>query len=397
MNGWSSAQGSLNSRLTRFVSKLLLAGLVIFSATTAQAVECNRTLTADVVAFDMPLMWNRLGAQNINGMMYALRRDVVRLSDNVSLDQIPDLADVTDTATDGQTVFTFPFHANISDVDVSVNGVRQSPAAFSVNLGSGTVTFASGLSVDDAVVISFPGSGLAGLGGGITPQVTLRPDKRPRPLVLRAGAGDCLAITLTNLLTSGDNPLNAVEERSGIPFKLDINDQVAGRKISLRFQGTHLADDISDDGSYVGENDSSLVDVGDTDTFKIHARKDGAFVGTSYGHTLGGEGLGGTTASGLFAVLNVNAKGAGFFRSQLTNEELLLAVNATSLESCPSTPGFTCQGHPILNWLAVYPDASPWIEEGKAGLPIINMVTPGGEIVHSDLNAIVAFTGADFT
>ncbi len=39
--------------------------------------DAGRTLTADVVAFDQPLMYNRLGASNVNGMMFALKRDVV--------------------------------------------------------------------------------------------------------------------------------------------------------------------------------------------------------------------------------------------------------------------------------------------------------------------------------
>ena len=38
---------------------------------------CTNTVTASVVAIDQPLMFNRLGAQNVNGMMYALRRDVI--------------------------------------------------------------------------------------------------------------------------------------------------------------------------------------------------------------------------------------------------------------------------------------------------------------------------------
>ena len=161
------------SSINRF--KILLAGAAVgvlgLSALPTganAAIMCNRTLTADVVAFDMPLMFNRLGAQNINGMMFALRRDVV-------------------------------------------------------DTGS-----------------------LMPIGGGGSPgEVTLRPDKRPRPLVLRMGAGDCLTYTVTNLLTPAANPFNQPEVRSGISFELDINDQVADRRISLRFQGTELVDSIA--------------------------------------------------------------------------------------------------------------------------------------------------------
>src|SRR5215218_1011828 len=46
----------------------------------ADAQTCARTITADVVAFDQVFFWNRLGAVQPQGMMYALRRDVVPIS-----------------------------------------------------------------------------------------------------------------------------------------------------------------------------------------------------------------------------------------------------------------------------------------------------------------------------
>jgi len=321
-----------NSNRPHVITIAVITGLGLWLATTAQANTCERELTAEVVAFDMPLMYNRLGAQNINGMMYALRRDVVRISDNKPLSQI----------------------ANITS-----------------------------------------------LGGGLTPLVTLRPDKRPRPLVLHMGAGDCMTMTLTNLLADPANPLNPPEERSGIPFELALNDQVAERAISLRFQGTELVDDISDDGSWVGENASSLVEPGSFDTFRFRTPGDGAFLGVSYGGTLGGEGLGGQTASGLWAVLAVNPKGSVFYRNNLTHEEMALAAGGT----------YTTDGHPVIDYEKTYPDdcdggaddPTPvgdgdgvWCEEGKAGLPIVNMITPAGETIHSNLDAIVAYGGSTF-
>jgi hypothetical protein len=290
-------------------------GMAFAPAPADAQIACNRTLTADIVAFDMPLMYNRLGPQNINGMMFALRRDVV---DTGSLNPI----------------------------------------------------------------------GNGGVAGG----VTLRPDKRPRPLVLRMGAGDCLEYKVTNLLDPVANPFQALdpnppppvagEVRSGIPFNLNIDDQVADRRISLRFQGTELVNDIGDDGSFVGNNVSSLIPVGQDRTFKIYAPEENTYVGTSYGATVGSEGLGGNTANGLWAVLNVGPRDSAFYRSQVTREEMDLA-----------TTGFTAAvpGQPIIDYETVYPGGLPWSDEGKAGLPIINMVTAAGEIVHSDINAIVAY------
>jgi hypothetical protein len=40
------------------------------------APSCERTIKADVVAFDQPFFYNRLGAVNPAGMIYALRGDV---------------------------------------------------------------------------------------------------------------------------------------------------------------------------------------------------------------------------------------------------------------------------------------------------------------------------------
>ena len=91
---------------------LLVLGLMLPAA--AQA----KTVTADVVILDHVLVFNRLGAQNQNGMIYALERDVI-------------------------------------------------PA------------------------------------GGFW---KLRPDKRPRPLVLRVSAGDTLVVNFTNRLKANDNP-----------------------------------------------------------------------------------------------------------------------------------------------------------------------------------------------
>ena len=100
---------------------LLLVAPMLGIGVAEAALRCERNLVANVVALDQPLMFNRLGAQNVNGMMFALRRDVV------------------------------------DDHDRS----------------------------------------LAQGGAAVPGKVSLRPDKRPRPLVLRVAAGDLeLAISL---------------------------------------------------------------------------------------------------------------------------------------------------------------------------------------------------------
>jgi len=46
---------------------------------------CNRTIKVQVVALDQPWMWNRLGASQPGGMIYALARDVVKSADGKPL------------------------------------------------------------------------------------------------------------------------------------------------------------------------------------------------------------------------------------------------------------------------------------------------------------------------
>jgi len=336
MKGWAMSESHISSYAKHVALVILITGFGVFYGSPAKAAVCDapaRTLTADIVAFDMPLMFNRLGAQNINGMMYALRRDVV-----------------------------------------------------------------------DTTLLQPIGS------GGTPGKVTLRPDKRPRPLVLRMGAGDCMAITLTNLLAvpanpfqvnpkdpdsncNSDNPASPPGEvRSGMLFNCEIDDQVAARAISLRFQGTELVTSIQDDGSFVGANAESLVSPGETQTFTIYAPQDGAFLGVSYGGTIGGEGLGGQTSSGLWAVLNVNTPNSSFYRSVLTNEELELSLDISNSGGQDNDyDGYVdSTGHPIINYEAIYPNLEPWISEGKAKLPIINMFQDK-KMVHTAIDAIVAY------
>lgn len=286
------------------VSVLLIAGTA-FPA-NAQLPVCDKTIRADVVVLDQPLMFNRMGAQNVNGMVYALRNDVIDRSTGK-----PEAA-----------------------------------------------------------------------GGTLTPgNVQLRPDKRPRPIVLRVAQGDCLEVRLSNMLDPQHNPNNAV------PSILTINDQVAERRVGFTPLGMSALDSVGDLGAFVGNGTNTLAAPGQTRFYRFYADTEGVHLVLSHGAAFGGEGAGGNTGNGLFGVVQVEPAGAKFYRSQVTEEDMRLA-----------TIGHTPAGQPIIDYEATYPNREPWKSEGKGNQPILNMLRTQGAItrlVSSDLNAIIAGPNPD--
>jgi hypothetical protein len=213
--------------------------------------------------------------------------------------------------------------------------------------------------------------------------------------VVRSVEGACLTVNFTNLLTDVANPNNAIDDNPA-PFQgtdavLINNNQVAGRCAGFHATGTEIrdfgADPMANDASMVGANPGE-------NTYHLYTPHEGAFIINSYGATVGSEANGGNLGLGMFGALNVQPKGARIYRSQMTEEEMRLA-----------TAGFTDLGQPIVNYEAVYPsDGGPWAAEGKAGLPVVNMLYGPGcdtagwtncELVHSDINAIIAGPDAD--
>ena len=270
--------------LTAMVAAMVLSGGAALGQTNTPAAGtdglvgstiCARTVQADVVALDQPWFWNRIGAVEPQGMIFALKRDVV------------------------------PINATL---------------------------------------------------GLVAGNVQLRPDKRPRPLILRMNVGDCLQINFTNLLAS------TVRDA----------EQPATRTASVHVNGMQLVDTIASDGSNVGKNVSSLVKPGGAAIYKLYAEREGGYLLYSAAATTGGEGDGGSLAAGLFGAVLVQPASAEWYRSQVTKDDLKYA-----------TVGTTSDGHPILNYQAVYP-----VGHKFAGLPVLNMLQ-NGKIVHSDLTAII--------
>jgi hypothetical protein len=267
-------------RLPGLVAACAVTALLASSA-GAFAQTCARTLTADVVALDQVFFWNRLGAVQPQGMVFALRRDVV--------------------AFDG-----------------------------TANLRPGNVQ--------------------------------LRSDKRPRPLVLRMNAGDCLTINFQNLLDT---------------VRLD-RDQASTRMASIHVNGLQLVGSTLSDGSFVGTNPSSLVGPGQSATYTFYAEREGEHLLYSAGATAGGEGDGGQINAGLFGSVVVEPPGSLWYRSQVTEADLRYATTST-----------TASGYPVINYDAVYPAG-----HRLAGQPVLKILN-GTEIVRSDLTAIISGSSAN--
>jgi len=310
-------------------------------------------LEADVVAIDHPMVFNRLGAQNVNWMMYALRHDIIDVASNKTLDY----------TIKGDQLFA----------SVKANQTSRG--------------------------------------------IALRPDLRPRPLVLRVAAGGYLKVNFTNLLHAKSNPFDYPDQFLGIQHPTEhspidqlgldagglhktysLDDQVASRTVGFHPQGLELVNSVNDDSSYVGKNSNSMVAPGQTKTYCFYAPKEGAYLVSSDGAVFGGEGTSGNSGVGLFGAVIVEPKGARFYRSQITEEEMRLAKRGT------------VSGHPKIDYEKIYPDDCKnlqkgraedgvWCQEGKANKPILKMTqeikneqsrsTGRSRIIHGDINALI--------
>lgn len=322
MTSTRSATPSGMWQSTRLVVVLGILGLtgcahgVIQPSIPSGSPQCARTVTAQVVALEQAYTYNRFGAFNPEGLIYALRRDVVEEDSEQSIGS-PD---------------------------------RNRDRA------------------------------LAG-------KVQLRSDKRPRPLVLRVNEGDCLQVTFTNLLSHAPTDQEVrPEPATGIPVVMDAEEPFS-RHASMHVNGldyvpTVSASGIESDGANVGLNRSSLVAPGQTKVYTWYAKKEGAYLFYSMGAVAGGEGDGGQLGLGLFGSVNVQPKGATWYRSQVTHEDLLAAIDHSK-----GANGNTKFKQPIMNYQAKFPKG-----HAREGEPILAMLHHG-ELIYSDLNAVIDIGG----
>jgi manganese oxidase len=280
-------------------------------------------------------------------------------------------------------------------------------------------------------------------------QLQLKSYKRARPIVLRANVGDCLQITLTN----------AIYQYPALPAQGGRNSSfpiLGSSQMSVHVQGMNLVDSIASDGSFVGTNASSLanspqcgtpgnltpcvntpgqqpptpVKAGESKTYTLYAQQEGTFLLYSLGDAnTTGQAIDylmiGQIAAGLIGAVNIQPKGAQWYRSQVTASDMQLATfNAKRLPGgvkldCPPTeivPAqckltieagpvvttatvkkmadgylYSMDNHPIINYEAVYPDGSTRSDGTKipSNTPILKMLDDDNNLVSSDLTALI--------
>ena len=266
--------------------------------------------------------------------------------------------------------------------------------------------------------------------------VQLRSGKRARPLVLRANEGDCLEVTLHNLLApavdeqrSGgpalyggkvvahaEDPPGVVYRKDGrsgrelvrptaisndLPFTRGVTFHVTG----LEYQPIAAAQcPLSTPGrdwvcgygqGDVGRNSSVVHPAtpeplaqtlraqggtaypGQSAVYRFRVQREGTYFAYSNAATVGGEGDGGQLGLGLFGAVNVQPRDSTWYRSQVTHEDLLAATRTVA------------GAHPYRE---IDYDNARHASGPRQGAPILAMLD-GDRIVHSDLNAVVVLRG----
>jgi len=274
------------------------------------ATSCDRdhTTFAQVVALEQVYVYNRLGAFNPAGMMFALRRDVVFAGD------------------DGDA----------------------GPDEYTLN----------GLASGDPI----PASADPNVDAELAGNVRLQSDKRPRPIVLRVNEGDCLRIAFTNLLAPDlDGQEHVIDPETGRMISID-SDEPATRAGSMHVNGLELSGSIASDGTNVGFNPSSLANPGETVEYKWIGRKEGGFLVYSMGTAAGGEWDGGQLDLGLFRSINVEPAGSTWYRSRVRGDQLAAAQTGTSDRGTPIIGQYDVarsDGVPILSMTKPLPADDP--------------------------------------
>jgi hypothetical protein len=108
--------------------------------------------------------------------------------------------------------------------------------------------------------------------------------------------------------------------------------------VSIHVQGMQWVKGTGDDGSYVGRNKTSLVDIGQQTTYTLFAEEAGTFLLYTMGDT---STAGGQLEQGLFGAVNVQPATAEWYRSQVDADDFkLVATGPPTAIGQPTIPDY---------------------------------------------------------
>jgi manganese oxidase len=308
-----------------------------FAATgqNAPAGASGRTIVANVVALDQPFFYNRFGAQQPTGTVFALLGDVVKIDPSKGL-----------------------VAGNVKLRDSK----RPRPIVIRINKG-------------DILEVNF-----TNMLTPYNPLSALQMNYVDRDTTVKA-VNDSM---LVGYNTAGQNLESMTRTAAFHPVGLNLVGTIAS-------DGSWVG---ANDNSQANPNG---IPPGSSLTYHFYGAEEGAFLittGADNIHSGGGFGDNGQASTGLFGGIVVEPEGAEYYRSQVTNEDMALATTRwVDAQGYPSTPD---KGLPIINWAATYP--SNFWDPSRKGLPILNMLKPASgnnrfELVSTDLTALI--TGPD--
>jgi hypothetical protein len=223
---------------------------------------CSRTIKAEVVALDQPWMWNRLGAAQPGGLIYALYGDIVTLDGR-------ELPDPWKLSPGDRQKLARSLVGNVRLRDEK----RARPLVLRADKG-------------DCLEVTFWNL--------LSPQPKAGTTINPKFLPAVKRAADKLASLNLSTVSS------------------------ATRWAGIHANGLELVETIASDSSWVGENPNSLAKPGDILVYKWHASEEGTFLIYSPADMESGE----QAQAGLFGAINVEPEGAEWYRSQVTHDDL---------------------------------------------------------------------------
>jgi hypothetical protein len=240
--------------------------------------SCTTTVTANVVAFDQIITYNRFGAFDPGGMMFALKRDVVPISGTVA----------------------GPGNAQLR------GNKRPRPIVLRVNEGDCLlVNFTNYLDPNRAHVEQL--------------QFLNTPNRRPyydrTPFFGPVETQIDGSVRKIEPLGTGTfqvkqyNTDGSVEQIDDGKVHLSQDDTPATRSASVHVNGLDYFNGVADDGANVGKNATSLANPGQTKSYKWYAAKQGQYFLYSTAATIGGEATEVRLTTGFSALWSSSLKG----------------------------------------------------------------------------------------